>query len=39
MDVEPLTIEEYLEPVELQVDTQQELAEGIEAYRYFLIWL
>jgi hypothetical protein len=36
MDVEPLTIEEYLEPVELQVDTQQELAEGIEALQVLL---
>jgi hypothetical protein len=36
MDVEPLTIEQDLEPVELQVDTQQELSEGIEALQVLL---
>jgi hypothetical protein len=36
MDVEPLTLEEYLEPVELEVSTQEELEEGIEALKVLL---
>jgi superfamily II DNA/RNA helicase/translation elongation factor EF-1beta len=35
-EVEPLSIEDEVEPVELHISTQQELAEGIEALQVLL---